>query len=494
MTRTLDVKEVAATAVNDGRQLIRCDRVSLAVFRGTKLRMTAITGQESVNRKANIVRLLEKLASKVVATSEPLVYNGRVDNLPPQIETPLADYIQESGARGVIVLPLFASSKLVQRDPDKKTGKKPEEKRKVIGAFIVEQITESRPKPGMIDRINLVAEHVAACLTNALSHQNLFLLPVWRTLGQIQEALRGRTLLKAIAIAVALVAVTVALIWLKWDYRVEGKGRLMPVLKHQVFAMEDGQVMEVFVKGGEQVKEGDLLVKLRNDELQAKYIQAQSEFKEHVELDTALQIELNRLSNATGMSPQERNLEVTRTRGRRKETEIRRQSAQMHAELLEKQLALLEIRAPRTGVVATFHVDQLLENRPVQRGEVLLEVMDTTQEWRLELDVPDYRLGHILREQIKKNDPHLPVEYVLATASETKFQGQLERIATRAVPSEADGSIVEMYVDINPEDLKQVDLLRIGAEVRAKINCGPMMLGYVLFGDVVEFIQNRLWF
>ena len=31
----------------------------------------------------------------------------------------------------------------------------------------------------------------------------------------------------------------------------------------------------------------------------------------------------------------------------------------------------------------------------------------------------------------------------------------------------------------------------IGAEVRAKINCGPRSLGYVLFGDVVEFIRQR---
>ena len=34
---------------------------------------------------------------------------------------------------------------------------------------------------------------------------------------------------------------------------------------------------------------------------------------------------------------------------------------------------------------------------------------------------------------------------------------------------------------------------RIGAEVRAKINCGEKSLGYVLFGDVVEFVQKYFW-
>ena len=52
-----------------------------------------------------------------------------------------------------------------------------------------------------------------------------------------------------------------------------------------------------------------------------------------------------------------------------------------------------------------------------------------------------------------------------------------------------------MYVKISPETKQELgELLRIGADVRAKINCGKQMLGYVLFGDVVEFIQNRLWF
>jgi hypothetical protein len=36
--------------------------------------------------------------------------------------------------------------------------------------------------------------------------------------------------------------------------------------------------------------------------------------------------------------------------------------------------------------------------------------------------------------------------------------------------------------------------MRIGAEVRAKISCSDRSLGYVLFGDVIEFIQKRLLF
>lgn len=494
LQRSLHVKEVAATAANDGRQLIRCDRISVAVFHGTQLRMQAISGQESVNRKSNAVRLLEKLASKVVPTHEPLMYIGKIDNLPPQIEQPLADYIQESGARCVIVIPLFASEPLIEREPDKKTGKKPLVKRKVIGAYIVEQITDSRPKPGMIDRLNLVSEHVATSISNAQTHQNLFMLPVWRALGRITESLRGRTLYKFLAIVVALIAVTVSLLVVQWDYRVEGKGRLMPVVKHEVFAMEEGQVTSVKVRGGEKVKKGEVLVVLRNDELDAKLKQVDSEIDEYKQSRATLMNQRNELSKGRSEAP-DAAVQAAKLQGEIAAAEVKLEIAQLRQELLERQVAQLIVRAPSSGVVATFHVDQLLENRPVQRGEVLLEVMDPSKDWRLELDVPDYRLGHILRAQEKFKKENLDVEFVLATASETKLQAELEGISTRSVPSEAEGSVVEMYVKISPETKKELgELLRIGADVRAKINCGKQMLGYVLFGDVVEFIQNRLWF
>ncbi len=492
LQRSLHIKEVAATAANDGRQLIRCDRISVAVFHGTQLRMQAISGQETVNRKSNAVRLLEKLASKVVPTHEPLMYIGKIDNLPPQIEQPLADYIQESGARCVIVIPLFASEPLIEREPDKKSGKKPIVKRKVIGAYIVEQITESRPKPGMIDRLNLVSEHVSTSLSNAQTHQNLFMLPVWRALGRVTESLRGRTLYKFLAIVFAVVAVAVSLIVVQWDYRVEGKGRLMPVVKHEVFAMEEGQVTSVKVRGGEKVKKGDVLVVLRNDELDAKLKQVDSEIDEYSQSQATL---LNQRNELNRSSAPDAAVQGAKLQGEIAAAVVKLEIAKLRQALLERQVAQLVVRAPSSGVVATFHVDQLLENRPVQRGEVLLEVMDPSKDWRLELDVPDYRLGHILRAQDKFKKQDLDVEFVLATASETKLPAKLEGISTRSVPSEAEGSVVEVYVKISPETKKDLgELLRIGADVRGKINCGKQMLGYVLFGDVVEFIQNRLWF
>src|SRR5262249_49701361 len=129
--------------------------------------------------------------------------------------------------------------------------------------------------------------------------------------------------------------------------------------------------------------------------------------------------------------------------GKLKQTRVELEGAEAEYQILKSQVDELTIRAPISGQVTTFQVAQMLLNRPVERGDVLLEVMDLTKDWRLELEVPEYRLGHIIRAQKKEHTEHLPVKFVLATESDASYQGKVEEIATRAVTAQEEGSIVE---------------------------------------------------
>ena len=160
--------------------------------------------------------------------------------------------------------------------------------------------------------------------------------------------------------------------------------------------------------------------------------------------------------------------------------------------IIEERLASLSVKAPISGVIATFQLEQLLLNRPVRRGEVLLEIKHDDGEWQLELDVEEKRMGHFLDAvKANNNDMALPVEFVLATDSESKFEGKVSRVSTRANSSQEAGSVVMVFCEFQKDQLPRQP--RIGAEVRAKINCGEKSLGYVLFGDVVEFVQKYFW-
>jgi hypothetical protein len=157
---------------------------------------------------------------------------------------------------------------------------------------------------------------------------------------------------------------------------------------------------------------------------------------------------------------------------------------------IQKQIAALTVTAPFAGTVATFQLEQMLLHRPVAKGERLLEIMDEAGDWHLELEVPENRLGHMLDAQRKGRSESLPVDFVLATQPEESYQGTLKATATRTDVSLEEGSIIKVQVAV---DKSQLPNCRIGAEVQGKIHCGDKSLFYVLFGDVVEFVQRRIW-
>ena len=235
LQRSLDVGEVTATAVNDGRLLLGCDRVSVAVKRGKKTVIKAVSGEDVVNARSNLIRAMVKLVSKTMAMRERVSYTGKVDNLAPQIEEPLANFIQESGSRMVIAAPLFESDPLISKDDDEGQRRQLLDQRKAIGCLVVEQVAESHPRPGLTDRLDLLVDHLAAALHNAQTHQRLFLLPVWMFLGGCMEWFHGRKLAKTIVIVAVIASIVSSMVYVPWDYRVEGKGRLMPVVQREVF-------------------------------------------------------------------------------------------------------------------------------------------------------------------------------------------------------------------------------------------------------------------
>ncbi len=103
---SLDLDRTAFVLANDGRGLIGCDRVSVLLVKGRHCRLKAVSGQDTIDRRANAVRFLEQLCKAVVRTNEPLWYADDPANLPPQLEAPLERYVDESHARMLAVVPL----------------------------------------------------------------------------------------------------------------------------------------------------------------------------------------------------------------------------------------------------------------------------------------------------------------------------------------------------------------------------------------------------
>lgn len=498
LQRSLSIADVAMVAANDGRVLLECDRVSIAMKHGPRARIAACSGQETIQQRANLIHQMSRLANAVCELGEPVVYRGTQEGFPASFAEPLAKYLEESRSRMVGLYPLRENLPHHQVEQDLADQKRISAGA-VIGCLIVEQSTESDPQPAVIQRVPLLIDHVSAALSNARHQESIFLLPLWRTVGRTMGWFRGRRLAIAIAILAAMGLLTGVLATVPWEYRVEASGRAMPVEQHDLFAPWDGVVVQVLVENGQTVKQGQELLTIRSDDLDTELLAAENARDERAQRIAAL-IQQSRVAERNNQK--EESLRLT---AEMRTAEIERAGAELQIKKYQERKAALLVRSPINGVVASFQVAQNLLDRPVRRGDRLIEVMNVDGPWRLELDVPEYRMGHLLHRIALVTgqpapSPHEPrqlpaagqltVDYIAATAVSQKHQGQLIEVGTRSNESQEEGTVVECHVRINPDDLPG---RRIGAEVTAKIHCGKQSLGYVLFGDVVEFIQRKVW-
>ncbi len=482
--RTLDVSDVAATAASIGRQLTGCDRLSVTVQWRRKSVIKAISDQRSVDHRSNLVRNMAAMSSRVIAMREPLTYTGELDHFPTQIEEPLRDFVQESGSKMIMIVPLFKTHPLIDLRDDLSQLRRKEKKRTPIGGLIIEQFFESRPQPELIDKVNLLADHTATALSNARSHQDLILMPLWRFCGRCFTWIEGRNQLKVAAVLAVIAGVILAMMFTPYEYRIDGEGRLMPVIQRDVFAPWNGKVDVIKAENKDFVNQGQELLILSYDPLNSELLAAQVDLDGKRNLLFALQAELDEAFQ----TPE--NEDDIRLQGKIEEIRIEIEGAREEVKTLKKRASRLTVLAPISGRIATFQVDQLLQDRPVRRGDILLQIMDTSGDWHLELEVEERRLGHLLRAQETLGTKRLPVEFVLSTASDMIFCGELKNIGTRTDASNLTGSIVEVLVEV---DTNKLPNLRIGAEVQAKISCGERSLGYVLLGDLIEFFQKYFW-
>jgi len=382
----LDPRDTAYTIANEGRRLIECDRVSVAINRGRKCRIEAVSGQDLFDKRSNTIRLLGQLATAVVAGGESVWYTGDTSDMAPQIEDAVQEYVDESHTKMVAVLPL-ERPKYVEEDeePDKREDPEPP-----LGALIVEQIEDSRVPERMLQRVDVVRAHSAAALGNAIEHHRLFLMPLWRFLGKTRWVLKARTLPKTLAVAGAVLAVVLALVLVPADFQLQGKGSLEPVLRRNVFAGVDGVIEEIppGVRHGAEVHQGQLLARLRNTDLEQAITRVEGERDLAIKRRDSLQ---RAISWGRGLS----DADLAELHSKKAEVLKELLSLESQLKIYEQQKKELLITSPVDGQVITWDLYDRLINRPVQRGQELIRIADPEGPWQLEIQMPESRTGHI---------------------------------------------------------------------------------------------------
>jgi multidrug resistance efflux pump len=493
----LDSRETAYTIANEGRRLIGCDRVTVALRKGTKYQISAISGQDTFDKRSNLVRLLRNLVTSVAKTGDDLWFDGDTADLAPQVEKVVNAYVDEAHTKQLAVLPLREADLEEEQPGERKT----KQRENILGAIVIEQLVEQQQAEGMLQRIEVVRRHSCTSLTNAQEFEGLFLLPVWRTLGKAQVLVTARNLPKTLLATLALAAAIIALCWVPYDFTVIADGKLLPEVRQDVFASLEGKVQEVLVDTGDTVTQDQRLLQQRSLDLEAQMIQLRGELKKTVEEMGSIEHQLHLLES--GAEQMRDSVEQEQLIGRFQQLEKVYESIQEQEALLKFKEQSLEVLSPINGKVVTWDVRELLHGRNVAAGQRLLKLADTTSPWELEIFIPEAKMGHIVQrlKVLRAQDPQakLQVEFVLATHTGEPIVGQIEKMDTSAEVHGETGNTVRMRVSFAQEALQRLvqdpsTELKVGADVKAKVLCGKRAIGYVWFSDLFEFVQSRILF
>ncbi|MFM2094621.1 MAG: hypothetical protein RIS70_1745, partial [Planctomycetota bacterium] len=344
----------------------------------------------------------------------------------------------------------------------------------ILGAIVVEQMKDDRIGDTMRSRIAALVDHSQQAIANAKQHEGLFLMPLWRGLGRLLDHAGVRYLPRMFTVLAALSMAVLGLTMIQRDFFVLARGTLQPATRQDIFAQTDGTVVHVAVDHGAAIHQDALLVRMRNDELDAEVLgllERQTTTREQIETKQLTLVNTKSLSS----------VEETLLAGELAQLREAAKSIEQQLQLLRTKQEQLAVRAPGDGVVLTWDAANQLLQRPVQRGQVLMTIADPSGEWELELQVPERQIRHVLEADQQAGTTE--VLFTLKSHPGEEYTGRLVEVQRMAEVRGDEGNAVLVRVAIDKSQLPEVPS---ETTVVAKLHCGRRSLGYVWFGELLD--------
>jgi hypothetical protein len=497
---SLNPTEVAYLVANEGRRLVECDRVSVAVRRGRRTTVEAISGADVVEKRSNLVQLMRTLFDRVLQWGEKLVYSGtKDDTLPPDVLKALDEYLAESNSKMLCILPL--------KDERENESKKP-----ARSAVMIECFDPNAAPEQLVARVEVVGRHATSGLYNAVEHRRIPMRFIWGPMARVQEGLGGKARAILACIGVALVILAAVLIFVPGTLKMDAKGSLLPVQRAHVFPTRAG-IIRSFppgLKPNSFVTKGKDLVQMFDPALAGEISKAQSA--------------LNR-AEAMFQAAVAREKEMAGRLGAQEAATLLREKIEAISDMKYQHTVLTRLqqlnnaeprnpgefwlKAPLTGnILWPDDFREKFTNKPVQPNEPILRIGHATsqiRDWEVELRIPQKNIGQVLGAFADDPSKELDVDLLLLSAPTSVYKGKLARIkvSPEANPNRDDNNETEPVViawvrisgpDIPEDDQIPAKLLVTGTEVHAKIRCGQHALGYTLFYGVWEFLYEKVVF
>ena len=478
--QSIDRTETCLNVVNEARLLTDCDRVSVVLKRHGKFKIMSISGQPSVNRRSSTVLTLEKLVDSVLNTGNEFWFPS-TEELAPQIQLALDDYFETSNTRSIAILPITEFPDQAEEDPDfDRSNSDPN----TIGGIVFEHARIQWESQQVKPALRMTVNHCAIALRNALTHQSLFLYPLWRALGGIRGLTSRKTLPKTIIFATLLTVALLALTFWKTSYYVSVEGEFLPVQRRMIFPQTEGEVAEVLVENGQFVQADETLAILKSKDLNLEMEDTSGRLETLIERKESIQRRKFE-ANATDRALKDENLRA-----------IQKEIDSLNRQLVEYQnmAADLRITSPIAGQVITWDVEQVLKGRMVNPQNQLMEIADTSADWELVVEVPDKHADQILNawENGSGESPKLEVKFSLASEPGNSYAGQVIDVGSNIQLNQDNEPVLRVRVQL---DSTTVAVKKARSRVFAKIYTGEdKSLAYLWLGEIPDAFRRYILF
>ncbi len=469
---SIHIDESAYRIANEGRAFLHCDRLSVARVEKDKASVIAVSGVVTVERRAKQVRALESLVAIVARSGQSLLHpSDEMES--PQLSECLQRYLDASQCELIWILLVTGS----QPDSENRLATD----RRCIGALIIEVFT-AKESPGLDQRADLLLEHAAIVLRNALEYSAMPLRRLSESLQGWSSLYRNYRIQLLGGMAVAMIGVCLAIV-IPADLNIDATGTIQPVAIRHLYAPFNGEVVTILATHQSKVQAGDILLEIRSRELELRK-------EELLTLRASSQeklrgIEVARLQNRkTNPLESSSSGELSAS-----ESELREVVASQAEQLaiLNEMLSSLKLKSPMNGQVISWDPTETLEHRPVQQGQKLISIAELSGDGKLQLRVRDQDTRHVINAN-RSSAIGLQVTFSIASEPGVKHSAFVKQIGTTVETVSDDGATLRVDASVDAAEMANV---RPGATVNARIHCGRTCVGYVWTRRLLDFVVFR---
>lgn len=445
-------------------QFASAERVSLVCQNSGRGKVTAVSGATSIDRYSPVVRMIQEVAGEVEPVVGMITANPEDLHLQEQqvrseineVDSPITTI--QSGdliLRGVAVLDPHGRWRLVIED---------DQAVELTSDELSRWKTLARQLGGLLEHHDhIVHSGLRRLFSSRISQQPSWLRRSFVPLG-----------IAATIIIAGLIPVPMV---------VKASGHLQPEFTQIVYAPRSAVVTDVLVEHDQQVKIGQPILRLEDNELDRQIEQITSRLAILAQQSSTLKDEQTMVEARDGKMLANLTLQQ-----RAIEEESRGLASQL--DICVKNRDQLLLHANVDGHVDAWQLRQTLHDRPVERGQPLLRIVPENETWIVQAKIPEDRLDLLLDLQRTNEQTNEPVaaNLVMSAFPDHQVSATLLEIGPVSIDDQSKSMALATFA-ISTNDLP---VIQSGAPVEIGIPCGPRPLAYVAGLDLIRMTSQTI--